>query len=123
MYMNAISDATNAALRTRPGQVQPTPVIRTPAAVAPAGSSDPSIPTAAPAAPASSLDDPDASPASAPPKSKTPPPPQDDPTTAALNPISETLKQEDDAKSVTVNAGSSGSTGESAGGSLEGSLK
>jgi hypothetical protein len=120
MYMNAISDATNAALRTRPGQVQPTPVIRAPAAVAPGGSSDPSIPTAAPTVPASSLDDPDASPASAPPKSKTPPPPQDDPTTAALTPISEILKQEDDAKSVTVNAGSNGSAGESAGGSLEG---
>ncbi|KAF2034795.1 hypothetical protein EK21DRAFT_97418 [Setomelanomma holmii] len=69
MYMNAVTDGANAALRTRPGQ-PPVPAIvdipaNAPATTAPAAAApDPSAPT----------DDPDASPASAPPKSKTPPP-------------------------------------------------
>ena len=120
--MNAITDAANAALRARPGQIQPTPVIRSPAA-APGSSVDPSLPPTVVTAPGSPPDDPDASPASKPPKSKTPPPPsQDDQIAGLLTPIDEDPKQEVDAKSVAMNTSPCVSNSGSASGSLKGSL-
>ncbi|KAF2131231.1 hypothetical protein P153DRAFT_365819 [Dothidotthia symphoricarpi CBS 119687] len=74
MYMNATTDASNAALRARPGQLPASPVIHAPAAAPAPGTVDSSSPMGAVVPPIATPDDPDAAPASAPPKSKTPPP-------------------------------------------------
>jgi hypothetical protein len=80
MYMNATTDAANAALRARPGPSLPAPqLISAPAAAPATGSVDATAPAAQVVQPTATPDDPDASPASAPPKSKTPPPPKDEP--------------------------------------------
>ena len=74
MYMNATTDASNAALRARPGQMQALPASEAPAAAPPVGTVDASAPIGVVVPPVATPDDPDAAPASAPPKSKTPPP-------------------------------------------------
>jgi hypothetical protein len=67
MYTNATTDGANAALRARPGAALQD--------VAPAaGTGDTTAPVGV-VVPAAMKEDPDAAPASAPPKSKTPPPP------------------------------------------------
>ncbi|KAH7401864.1 hypothetical protein DE146DRAFT_443602 [Phaeosphaeria sp. MPI-PUGE-AT-0046c] len=75
MYVNAVTaDGANAALRARPGQL-PGPVATDTTSDAPATNiADPSAPTGIVIPPVATPDDPDAAPASAPPKSKTPPP-------------------------------------------------
>lgn len=71
MYINATTDAANAALRARPGPSMPAPLIPT----APgAGTVDTTAPLGLVVPPTGTPDDPDAAPASAPPKSRTPPP-------------------------------------------------
>jgi hypothetical protein len=77
MYINAATDGANAALRARPEQLPAPAVIDTPSA-APAINVTPdlSAPTAVVVPPIVKADDPDAAPASAPPKPKTPPPPE-----------------------------------------------
>ncbi|KAL6705704.1 hypothetical protein ACN47E_006493 [Coniothyrium glycines] len=76
MYMNATTDAANAALRARPGPASsPVAPATTAPAVAPSpGTADTTAPAGLVVPPTATPDDPDAPPASAPPKSKTPPP-------------------------------------------------
>lgn len=70
MYTNVNNDASNAALRARPGQASASPVVEAPAGAPASGSAETSAPSGVVVPP---VDDPDASPASAPPKAKTPP--------------------------------------------------
>jgi hypothetical protein len=74
MYMNAVTDGANAALRARPGQMPAPAVIDTPSAAPAANIPDVSAPTGIVVPPVATPDDPDAAPASAPPKPKTPEP-------------------------------------------------
>ncbi|KAL1612265.1 hypothetical protein SLS60_000489 [Paraconiothyrium brasiliense] len=74
MYINATTDAANAALRTRPVPSLSAPVgTTTPGA----GTVDTTAPIGLVVPPTGTPDDPDAAPASAPPKSRTPPPLKD----------------------------------------------
>lgn len=73
MYTNATTDAANAALRARPGPAE-APMANAPAA----GTGDATAPMGIVAPPTATPDDPDAAPASKPPKSKTPPPAKED---------------------------------------------
>jgi hypothetical protein len=76
MYMNAVTDNTNAALRARPGGQVPAPAlgVGAPSTSPATNDMDSSAPTGVAVPPVATPDDPDAAPASAPPKSKTPPP-------------------------------------------------
>ncbi|KAH7359734.1 hypothetical protein BKA66DRAFT_226077 [Pyrenochaeta sp. MPI-SDFR-AT-0127] len=74
MYMNATTDAANAALRSRP--VAP-PAVAAPSVTPVPGTADPSAPSGVVIPPVATPDDPDAAPASAPLTSKAPPPPED----------------------------------------------
>jgi hypothetical protein len=73
--MNAVTDNNNAALRARPGQI-PAPALGVdgPSTAPATNDIDSSAPTGVVVPPVATPDDPDAAPASAPPKSKTPPP-------------------------------------------------
>ncbi|KAH8731293.1 hypothetical protein GQ44DRAFT_735790 [Phaeosphaeriaceae sp. PMI808] len=77
MYVNAVSDGANAALRARPGQPPDSTVVEAPAEVPVVGVSDPSASMSIVVPPAPTPGDPDAAPASAPPKLKTPTCPDD----------------------------------------------
>jgi hypothetical protein len=74
MYMNAVPDAGNAALRARPGQLPAPVVVDTPSPAPATNAKDSSAPTGIVVPPVATPDDPDVAPASAPPKTKTPPP-------------------------------------------------
>jgi hypothetical protein len=87
MYMNAITDAGNAALRARPGQ--PAAVIDTSSPAPATNASDPSAAIGVVVPPVATPDDPDAAPASAPPKSRTTPPPEDPTKTKTPEPPNE----------------------------------
>jgi hypothetical protein len=74
MYMNVVGDGSNAALRSRPGQAQVPTLIDAPAAAPSPGAPtpDPSAAMGVVVPPVTTPDDPDQSPASAPPRPKTP---------------------------------------------------
>lgn len=80
MYMNAVGEGLNAALRARPGQLgqpaAPAITIDAPVASPSPGAPVQSEPTGVVVPPITTPDNPDIAPASAPPKSKTPPPPE-----------------------------------------------
>jgi hypothetical protein len=74
MYLNAVTDGANAALRARPGQLPAPPNVDTPSTAPATNIADPSAPIGVVVPPVATPDDPDAAPASAPPKVKTPTP-------------------------------------------------
>jgi hypothetical protein len=74
MYLNAVTDGANAALRARPGQLPAPPNVDIPSTAPATNIADPSAPTGVVVPPVATPDDPDAAPASAPPKAKTPTP-------------------------------------------------
>ncbi|KAH7072858.1 hypothetical protein BKA63DRAFT_515873 [Paraphoma chrysanthemicola] len=104
MYMNAVTDGANAALRARPGQLAAAPVAVDAPVPAPATNiTDPSAPTGIVVPPVATPDDPDAAPASAPPKSKTPPPPEE-PIKTVPDASDDSSKSKDDAEAPDANA-------------------
>ena len=68
MYMNAVTDGANAALRARPGQIPAPTIVETPSTAPATNIPDVSAPTGIVVPPVATPDDPDAAPASAPPK-------------------------------------------------------
>lgn len=97
-YMNAVTDASNAALRARPGGPLPAAaVVEAPAAAPMTSAPDLSAPVGVVVPPVATPDDPDAAPASAPPKPKTPPPPEENEDNAKDESADESAKPKEDA--------------------------
>lgn len=93
--MNAVTDGANAALRARPGQLPAPPLVDAPSTAPATNVTDSSAPTGVVVPPVATPDDPDASPASAPPKSKTPPPPEVPTKVDDSNPDNDSSKPKD----------------------------
>ncbi|KAF2853634.1 hypothetical protein T440DRAFT_515746 [Plenodomus tracheiphilus IPT5] len=72
MYMNATTDASNAALRARPGQLS-SPITTAPAAAPVSAGIESSAPNGVAVSPTATPNDPDVAPASAPPRPNSPP--------------------------------------------------
>jgi hypothetical protein len=105
MYMNAVTDGANAALRARPGQLPAPPLVDAPSTAPATNITDPSSPTGVVVPPVATPDDPDAAPASAPSKPKTPPPP-DIPTSGGTPEVNKDIsKPQDDVSATPVTNG------------------
>lgn len=96
--MNAITDAANAALRTRPGQPVAPPAVSAPSVTPVPGAVDSTAPAGVVIPPVATPDDPDAAPASAPLTLKAPPSPEES-TKSTAKPVENVSKAESDADS------------------------
>jgi hypothetical protein len=105
MYMNAVTDGANAALRARPGQLPAPPNAETPSPAPATNVADPSAPMGVVVPPVATPDDPDAAPASAPPKPKTPTPSEAPAKGKDPEPNADSSKPKDDASEAPQTSG------------------
>jgi hypothetical protein len=118
MYMNAVTDGANAALRARPGQLPAPPLVDAPSTAPATNITDPSAPTGVVVPPVATPDDPDAAPASAPSKPKTPPPPEI-PTKGDTSEVNKDISNPQDNVSATPVTNGNGTKGEGKAGDNE----
>ncbi|KAF2832013.1 hypothetical protein CC86DRAFT_340176 [Ophiobolus disseminans] len=117
MYINAVTDGSNAALRARPGEPLPAPTVNDAPAAAPTTSApDPSAPIGVVVPPVATPDDPDTAPASAPPRPKTPPPHEDPAQDSKPEPTDESSKPKEGSSAPQTNGVPINGNGKAGGG-------